>query len=659
MSLKKNKSVLKRNVSMFLFYMFFYVPILGQKTVVIQDGISEYPLGKKITYFEDKTNSKKINEIADLAFSKNFTESNENNPSFGFQDSTYWAKIILENKDTSADQFILEQAFPPTDFIELYYSENEKYQSIILGDSLPFETRLIQHRNYIFPIQIPMGQTKTFYFKLKTKSVTVFRLSLFSEEYYFLKTTKEQFLYGIFYGIFILLILTNIFLFLSLREKVYFYYTLFTFFLGMYFFIFNGFAYWILWPNSSFWNDIANPLFMTLALLTSIRTSIHFLKIQEYSSTVRDLLDALSLLTLMNVIFLFIFPYKFSIYYIYIILVPATITIFVGAIISLIRKNPMAKFFVIGFSGFIGCAIFTTLNNLGILTSYASPDLMQIASAVAIFLLSIGLAYRYYILKQLNLEIETKSMQINTRLSRIQSELEISKKIHSSLLPGNLPDIKNARIYAKYLPSSEIGGDFYDFHSLEKKYLGIFIADVTGHGVPAALFASTVKFSFSREIEFMKEPSTLLANINSSLFEKIGNNLLSAAYLYLDMENRRLTYASCGHPPLLIWKKEEKDFIELKPRGRLIGISRDIILHDTIYKLEKGDRVLFYTDGLIECEDSQGNQFGENALLRFTMHNEDLDAEEFANELVKRLTEYSATPGKFNDDVTFIVIDIL
>ena len=125
------------------------------------------------------------------------------------------------------------------------------------------------------------------------------------------------------------------------------------------------------------------------------------------------------------------------------------------------------------------------------------------------------------------------------------------------------------------------------------------------------------------------------------------------------MENRRLTYASCGHPPLLIWKKEEKDFIELKPRGRLIGISRDIILHDTIYKLEKGDRVLFYTDGLIECEDSQENQFGEKALLRFTMHNEDLDAEEFANELVKKLTEYSATPGKFNDDVTFIVIDIL
>lgn len=655
----KNKHWFIKYHFMILFLFLIAAPIWGESTVVIQDEFADYSLGKKLRFYEDVSNSKKINEIADPSFIKNFIQSNETSPSFGFQDSTYWAIIPFENKSTFTDQFLLEQAFPPTDFIELYSFENGVFQSIAIGDSFPFYERVIQNRNYIFPIKIPIGQTKTFYMKLKTKSVAVFRLSLFTENFHYLKTIKEQFLFGIFYGIFILLVLTNIFLFLSLKEKLYFYYTLFTFFLGMYFFVFNGFAFWLLWPNSSTWNDISNPLFMTLSLLSSIRTSIHFLKIQEYSSTVRDLLDALSLLTIMNVIFLFIFPYKFSIYYIYIILVPVAITIFIGAIISLIRKNPMAKFFIIGFSGFIGCAIFTALNNLGFLASYASPDLMQIAAAVAIFLLSIGLAYRYYILKQLNLEIETKSMQINSRLSRIQSELEISKKIHSSLLPGNLPDIQNTNIYAKYLPSSEIGGDFYDFHSIEKKYLGVFIADVTGHGVPAALFASTVKFSFSREIEFMKEPSKLLANINSSLFEKIGNNLLSAAYLYLDMENRRLMYASCGHPPLLIWKKEEKDFIELKPRGRLIGISREIVLHDTIYKLEKGDRVLFYTDGLIECEDSKGSQFGDKALLRFTTQNEDLDAEEFSNELVKKLTEYSSTPGKFNDDVTFIVIDIL
>ncbi len=632
---------------------------VDSQNVIIQDENSVYPLGKAVFYYEDRTGNKKIEDIAKIEFSDQFILSKEDNPSFGFQDSTYWIKINVENRSVIQSHFYLEEAFPPMDLIELFFFENGSFQNIALGDRFPFDDRIIKHRNHVFPITLLHGNSRTFFLKLKTKSVMVFRLTLFEENAFHIKTAKEQFFYGIFYGVILLLIIINIFLFFSLREKVYFYYTLYTFFLGMYFYVFNGFAYKHLWSNSSYWNDIANPFFMTLTLFTAIRTSIHFLKIQEYSTTIRDVLDALSLLTLLNIFFLFIFPYKFAFYYIYILIGPIATTILVGAIISLFRKNPMAKFFLLGFSGFMVCAIFIALNNLGVLAGYASPDLMQIASTIAIILLSIGLAYRNYILKQQNLEIETRSIQINSRLSRIQSELEISKKIHESLLPSTLPVMKNARIHAKYLPSSEIGGDFYDFHYLDGKHIGIFIADVTGHGVPAALFASTVKFSFSREIELMKEPSKLLANINSALFEKIGNNLLSAAYLYLDVINRRIVYASCGHPPLLIWKKEERDFIELKPRGRLIGISRDIILHDTIYKLEEGDRILFYTDGLIECENSIGVPFGEEALYKFTTQNEDLNAEDFSNSLVKRLNEYSSTPGKFSDDVTFIILDIL
>jgi serine phosphatase RsbU (regulator of sigma subunit) len=633
-------------------------PIISN-SVLLNDEVSEYSLGKKISYYKDDSGKKTIAEISNPEFLMNFVQSKEDNPSFGFQDSTYWIRIHFENQIGENSHFFLEEAFPPMDFMEVYFQEEGQFQSIILGDSIPFHHRIVNHRNHIIPLTILPGSSKTIFLKLRTKSVMVFRMKLFEERAFYTTTSREQFFFGIFYGIFLLLIFTNIFLYFSLKEKLYFYFVVFTFCLGMYFFVFNGFAYALLWPESSHWNDIANPLFMTLTLLTAIRTSIHFLRIIEYSTTIKNILDFLSVLTLLNLFFLFILPYKFAFYYIYIIIGPVAITILVGAVISLFRKNPMAKFFLLGFSGFIICAVFIALNNLGILAGYASPDLMQIASGIAIVLLSIGLAYRYYILKQQNSEIETKSIQINARLSRIQNELEISKKIHESLLPAKLPILKNAKMHAMYLPSGEIGGDFYDFHYSENKYLGVFIADVTGHGVPAALFASTVKFSFSREIELLKEPSKLLANINASLFEKIGNNLLSAGYFYLDLYNRRITYASCGHPPLLIWKKEDKEFIELKPRGRLIGISRDIVLHDTIYKLEEGDRILFYTDGLIECENTQEEAFGEKALHRFTFQNEDLNAEDFSNSLVKALNEYSSTPGRFSDDVTFIVVDIL
>jgi len=628
-------------------------------SVLIEDSISKYPLGKSLSYFEDKTNQLKIEEIASPEFFKLFLSSNHDNPSFGFQDSTYWIKIDFHNQCLTKNNFYLEEAFPPIDFIEVYTLENGKFQSLILGDNIPFNARIVNHRNHVIPLSIGTGESKTYFLKLKTKSVMVFRMTLFDVDSFYEKTTREQFFFGMFYGILILLVLKNIYLYLSLKEKLYIYYVMFTFSMGMYFFVFNGFAYAYFWPNSTYWNDIANPFFMTLSLLTSIRTSIHFLKIQEYSVRIKDILDVESVLVLLNLFLLFLIPYKFAFYYIYILIAPVGITILVGTVISLFRNNPMAKFFLLGFSGFIVCSVFIMMNNLGILSGYASPDLMQIASGIAISLLSIGLANRYYILKKQNVEIETKYIQINSRLSRIQNELEISKKIHESLLPASLPKIKNARMHAKYLPSGEIGGDFYDIFHSEENHLGVFIADVTGHGVPAALFASTVKFSFSRETELIKEPSKLLANINASLFERIGNNLLSAGYFYLDLQKRRLTYASCGHPPLLIWRKEEKEFIELKPRGRLIGISRDIVLHDTIMKLEVGDRILFYTDGLIECENSNGDQFGEKALYKFAVMNEDMTAEQFSNSLVNSLNEYSATPGRFSDDVTFIVIDIL
>ena len=628
-------------------------------TVFVNQVESSYPLGKNLSYYIDDTNQLGIEEVSSPDFDSKFIQSNTYDPSFGFQESTFWVKISIKNERTKGSNFYLEEAFAPIDFIEIYTREENEFHKTTLGDNYPFHHRTIKHRNHVAAIFISPENTKTLYLKFNTKSVMVFRLTLHDESSISMKTSQEQFFFGMFYGIILVLLFTNCFLYFSLKEKLYLYYIAYTFSLGMYFFVFNGFAFSFFWSNSIYWNDLAIPFFMTLIVLTGTRTSIHFLKLSEYSKTVKKVLDIFSVLVSLDLFFLFLLPFKYSFYYLYILIIPTAVVIFWGAGVSLIRKNPLAKFFVLGFSSFIICGFLTVLNNLGVLKGYLSPDLMQMASGISIIILSIGLAHRYYLLKQQNLEIETKSVLINSRLNQIQNELEISKKIHESLLPSKLPSLKSARIFAKYLPSGEIGGDFFDYYYLEDKFLGVFIADVTGHGVPAALFASIVKFSFSRETEFMKDPAKLLANINSSLFERIGNNFLSAGYFCLDLNSRRITYASCGHPPLLIWKKEEKEFIELKPKGRLIGIAPEIVLHDTIYKLEEGDRILFYTDGLIECENAEGIPFAENALYRFTLQNENLSAEDFSNALVLTLNQYSSTPGHFSDDVTFIVIDVL
>ncbi len=628
-------------------------------TVLLTDQQSFYPLGKDLYYYIDTTNQLGIQEITNPNFQTKFKESTSYNPNFGFQESTFWVKIIVQNERTKKNPFYLEESFPGIDFMDVYMQEGDGFSKVSLGDNYPFHNRAIKHRNHITLLSIHPVIKNTIFLKFKTKSVMAFRLTLHDESSISLDTSEEQFFFGMFYGIILVLLFTNLFLYFSLKEKLYMYYVAYTFALGMYFFSFNGFAFAFVWPNSIYWNDLANSFFMTLTVITGSRTAIHFLRLNEYSKSVKQFLDLFSLLVTFNLVFLFVLPFRFSNYYLYILIIPIALSILWGTVISLIQKNPLAKFFVFGFVSFIISGILTAFNNLGILDVYISPDFMQMASGVSIVILSIGLGHRYYLLKQKNLEMETKSMLVNSRLSKIQNELEISRKIHESLLPAKLPSLINVRINATYLPSGVIGGDFYDFHYLDDTCIGVFIADVTGHGVPAALFASIVKFSFSREKEFMKEPAKLLSNINLSLFERIGNNFLSAGYFCLDLQNLRITYASCGHPPLLIWKKEDKEFVELKPKGRLIGISPQIVLHDTIYKLDQGDRILFYTDGLTECENINGVPFAEKELYRFVLENEDLPAKDFSNKLVTTLNAFSATPNRFEDDVTFIVVDIL
>lgn len=624
--------------------------------LLIKDS-SVYTLGKFIYYLEDNSNLITIDDIIQGKLDSKFQLSQSENPNFGFRDSTFWAKISIENTDANSTKFYLEQAFPPIDFLEVYYLENGVLRTVTLGDNFPFYQRKIIHRNFVIPLDIHTNEVKTLIIKMKTKSVSVFRMTLYPDGLFHAKTANDQLFFGFFYGIFLILILKNIFLFLILREKLYIHYVFFAIAIGMYFWVFNGFGFQYFWSNQIRWNDIANPFFMILTIFSGIRTSIHFLEIDRYSSFMRKVLDLLSGLSFLNLLLLFIIPYKYAVYYIYIIIFPVSIAIFICAVISLVHRSPLAKFFSVGYISLMISALFVAFNNLGFLANYASPVVLQIASCIAICILSLGLSNRYYVLRQQKLEIESNALQINTRLNRIQNELEIAKKIHESLLPSKLPDLQKVNLSAKYIPSSEIGGDFYDYHLLDGKHLGVFIADVTGHGVPAALFASIVKFTFSRELENSKHPSKLLANMNSSLFERIGNNLLSAGYLYLDIINRSITYASCGHPPLLIWKREEKEFIELKPRGRLIGVSREIVLFDSIYKLEVGDRILFYTDGLWECENQKGIPFGQTQLARFAIEKEDLPATEFSDALVQALHEYSASKS-FMDDVTFIVIDI-
>ncbi len=198
------------------------------------------------------------------------------------------------------------------------------------------------------------------------------------------------------------------------------------------------------------------------------------------------------------------------------------------------------------------------------------------------------------------------------RLTSIENELEIAREIQASILPNGNPELKNLRVCAAYRPMTAVAGDFYEFIAVDENRTGVLVADVTGHGVPAALIAAMIKVAMQSVMHCAHDPGEVLRELNRILSPQLRAQLVSAAYLWLDTENRVGSYSAAGHPPLLHWREGKLERIE--SNGVLLGVlpEPDYPVCDVALKL--GDRFLLYTDGVTEPENTRGDPFGDTQL---------------------------------------------
>jgi sigma-B regulation protein RsbU (phosphoserine phosphatase) len=252
-----------------------------------------------------------------------------------------------------------------------------------------------------------------------------------------------------------------------------------------------------------------------------------------------------------------------------------------------------------------------------------------------------------------------ESLRLQQELVALQQELDIARRIQQSILPENIPTLLNLDIQVRYLPMAAVGGDFYDFYVTDEKELGVFVADVSGHGVPAALIAAMVKVAFSLQKPSANDPSKVLSSMNQTLSGKYKKHYLTASYVYLDLEKRKLYHASAGHFPLLVWKKQEQKLQQLQPQGIVIGLAPEIHCPSVEVELTPGDRMVLYTDGILESRNKAGEIFGEERFLNLIQEKQDLSASEFADFVLKHLADWSDRKEGFEDDLTLIVLDVL
>jgi phosphoserine phosphatase RsbU/P len=245
-----------------------------------------------------------------------------------------------------------------------------------------------------------------------------------------------------------------------------------------------------------------------------------------------------------------------------------------------------------------------------------------------------------------------RTLDRDQQLKAIRQELEIARRIQMSILPAGAPESDAFCVAARYRPMTSVAGDFYEFLHDGDGRLGLLVADVSGHGVPAALIASMVKVAVQAQRGRQDEPAALLAGVNQALCGNAQNQFVTAAYVFLDEVRAEFRYAAAGHPPMLLLR--DGGVTQIEENGLVMALMPAAVYTSTTQKLRRGDRLLLYTDGLLEAANASDEEFGYERLSRVLRESGTRTPEQAADAILAAVTAWASSQ---QDDLTVMVCD--
>ncbi|HEX3110160.1 MAG TPA: PP2C family protein-serine/threonine phosphatase, partial [Thermoanaerobaculia bacterium] len=236
-----------------------------------------------------------------------------------------------------------------------------------------------------------------------------------------------------------------------------------------------------------------------------------------------------------------------------------------------------------------------------------------------------------------------RAVRSQVRLGSVESELATARKIQMSIIPRTPPRVNGIEIATVYTPAAEVAGDFYDFLVVDDDHFGVLVADVSGHGVPAALVASMLKIALATQSSVATSPAALLANLHALFRGKLERQHITAAYAYLSSDGSAVV-ASAGHPPPLI-RRASGAVEEVPTQGSVLARFAAFEAADVPVNLGSGDSLVIYTDGVTEALSPADEMWGEERLREALSSGADVDA------IARSVERWSG--GQLSDDVTF------
>lgn len=258
-------------------------------------------------------------------------------------------------------------------------------------------------------------------------------------------------------------------------------------------------------------------------------------------------------------------------------------------------------------------------------------------------------------------ESEILNTQLKKEQARTSKELQIARYIQQGLLSSKLPLNNAIDIYATNIPCRSVGGDFYNFIEYDELNMGTVIGDVSGKGIPAALLMTMTNNIFSEFGKTIRSPETILKQANESLQNYLKKSPLfyvTAFYGVINFEKNILKYCKAGHNPPLFYRTKTDTIEFLDSEGAYLGTFDDCGFIEKNMILEKGDKLILYTDGITEARNHKGKMFRKERLGDLIKNNSNLSAKNLTKLILRTIEDYTGKQ-EFSDDLTIVIFDFL
>ncbi len=405
--------------------------------VTFDEQVRALPLGQSMYVFEDVRGDASIDDVSSQAVQGSFRLHDKPVLNAGYSRSVFWLRLDLQylpRQEQGARSWLLELAYPPLDHLELYLPDGSGSFALAqrTGDALPFDSRQIRQNNYLFELSLEPGQTKRIYLRLESQGSIQAPLTLWSPNAYLEEQPGRIYVLGIIYGVLLVMLVYNLFIFLSVRDTSYLYYILYIASFGLYQISVNGAGIEYFWPDSPWWANAATPFLIGSAALFGCQFARSFLHTAEHSPWVDRLLLVLMACGAAVMILALCISYATALRLATYLALLFTVVIFAAGILAWLRGMRVARYFIFAWTAFLVGGIVNTLMVLGyvpnvFLTMYAS----QIGSALEVGLLSLALADRINAMK----EERTRILQeAGRKLEALNQELADSNRFKDEFL---------------------------------------------------------------------------------------------------------------------------------------------------------------------------------------------------------------------------------